>query len=201
MSGALELALGDLRESLGELRETVRPRVPDASALAAGYASQPQYTLRQGAIDKLTGERSPVTVEQGRGLVRVIDNIDKRVRGEEVAPLRMIVAGGPGTGKSVIIDGLRDHGGRCGWDIELRFRFSAPTGKAASLIGGNTLAVFAGNSQYGPKLDKLRKYWGDAWLLVIDEAFMVGLTDLGIAWANILTVIDDEDIDVVFVGR
>ena len=157
MSGALELALGDLRESLGELRETVRPRVPDASALAAGYASQLQYTLRQGAIDKLTGERSPVTVEQGRGLVRVIDNIDKRVRGEEVAPLRMIVAGGPGT--------------------------------------------VAGNSQYGPKLDKLRKYWGDAWLLVIDEAFMVGLTDLGIAWANILTVIDDEDIDVVFVGR
>ena len=177
-----------------------RPLVPDTSALAAGYASQLQYTLRKGAIDKNTGKRSPVTVEQGRGLTRMIDNIDKRVKGEKVEPLRMLVAGGPGTGKSVIIDGLRDHADRCGWDIEKRFRFSAPTGKAASLIGGNTLATYAGNSQYRPKIDKLRKYWGDAWLLVIDEVFMVGLTDMGISWTNILKIIDDEDIDVVFVG-
>ena len=175
----------------------VRPLVADPSV---GYASQLQYTLQCGAMDKNTGHRSPVTIEQGRGLCRMIENIDKRMRGEAVKPLRMLAAGGPGTGKSVLIDGFRDHAERCGWDVARRFRFSAPTGKAASLIGGNTLATFAGNKQYRPKVDKLRRHWGDVWLLIIDEVFMVDLTDMGIAWSNILKIIQDEDIDVVFVG-
>ena len=159
-----------------------------------------QRTLREGAIDKNTGARSPVTVEQGRGLCRMIENAAKRVQGEAVKPLRMIAFGPPGTGKSVLVDGFRDHARRCGWNIEDRFRFTAPTGKAAQLIGGNTLACLAGNAQYSITTDKLRKYWSTVWLLIIDEVFMVGLRDLGIAWTNVLKIIDDYNIDVVLVG-
>ena len=76
---------------------------------ASDYDKQLKYTLRFGAIDKNTGDRSALTHEGGRAIMLILSNSLKRARGERVKPLRLILSGKPGAGKSVVSDVARPH--------------------------------------------------------------------------------------------
>ena len=156
--------------------------------------------LRTGAVDKKTGERRPVLRKQGAAILAATRNLLLRAQGKRVkAPVRMILSGPPGTGKSVVIECVQELAAKLGFRRQC-INVAAPTGKAAALVRGNTLACLAGATTYTPRDHKLQTYWKDCHLLIIDEAYMVALANLGVAWGNLIRILDAEDIDLLLVG-
>ena len=158
-----------------------------------------QKTLQNGYMDKKTGDRHPVNMEQGRGVIAVVDVIHARLRGDKSSkPLRMVLCGPPGTGKSVVIEAVMWHAKRL--NSGERIRVAAPTGKAAALVRGNTLASVAGAQGYAITDAKLEPFWCGVWVMIIDEAFMVSLLNLGIALSYIWRILHQTELGLVFVG-
>ena len=156
--------------------------------------------LRTGAVDKKTGERRPVLHKQGAAILAAARNLLLRAQGKRIkVPVRMILSGPPGTGKSVVIECVQELSAKLGFSRQ-RVNVAAPTGKAAALVRGNTLHCLAGATTYTPREITLQTYWKDCYLLIIDEAFMVTLANLGVAWGNLIRILDAENIDLLFVG-
>lgn len=134
---------------------------------------------------------------QQRAVDIFIDHVDQLLQGLKPAPLRTIVFGEGGAGKSAIHSSIREA-------LEERrvphwLMSCAPTGMAASLIDGKTAHSIGGFSGFNsaasfnePLPDETRKRLGPVWkdvrILVIDEMSMIPKDFLATLSRNISSV-------------
>ncbi|KAF8287744.1 hypothetical protein DL93DRAFT_2045564, partial [Clavulina sp. PMI_390] len=121
---------------------------------------------------------------------RKFEEILNTQEGARPAPLRMCLTGPGGTGKTYVVNSLKElmkHYGRAH-----EIRFLAPTGGAAKLIGGQTIHSGLGISIAGNKSDReasdwdlratitpakkaeLTAEWKNVTFVLVDEVSMVG---------------------------
>ena len=99
-------------------------------------------------------------------------------------PLRLLLSGAGGTGKSRVINAIKDYFSQRGQ--EHRFRLASFTGVAAKNIGGSTLhaAMSFGKQKYQRKannsvrLNELKDAWEGVDFLFVDEYSMIGCSML-----------------------
>jgi hypothetical protein len=126
-------------------------------------------TLVQSMIEKYT-----LNVEQ----VRAFEIVAQHSTDGNADPLRMFIGGPGGTGKSRVIDALKDFFE--GRGEKRRFRLSSYTGVAARNISGMTLHAALGLRQKGERqktgksLRDIMAMWEGVDHLFIDEISMVG---------------------------
>lgn len=104
------------------------------------------------------------------------------------APLRMFLTGPGGTGKTHVVNAVKQVMKHYG--CEDRIRFLAPTGSAATLIDGTTIHTGlnikikkgSDDKSTSPMIElsvknklQVRKEWGQVYIVFIDEISMVGL--------------------------
>ena len=135
-----------------------------------------------------------MNVEQQRAYDIILSHLDQTLRNLSPPPLRLLVYGEGGTGKSVIIRSVTDAFAKRGC-LYLLIK-SSYTRIAASLIDGRTCHVLAqislGRSR---KLSsnskaKLMKMWQDAKYLIIDEYSMLSKSFLANLSKNISVAMD-----------
>ena len=94
-------------------------------------------------------ETSPPSSEQQAVLAAVVnrcivEHAEEAKDGRHSEPLRCILHGVPGAGKSQTLKWLQDFFlTACGWQADVRFAYLAPQNTQAALIDGQTLHHFA----------------------------------------------------------
>jgi hypothetical protein len=167
--------------------------VPDAAqaeaAPAAAYAGHADGEFDWPSIDALSPSQKAAALKIRCHLPA----------GSPPPPNPFYICGGPGTGKSYLIDHLRAICDTLGVGI----RTTAPAAVAAVPIGGQTLHSLVGlsgtlspdNFPPPPSTDamrELRAYFRGVRLLVIDEVSMVGTALLGCASRRLSQILDNE---------
>ena len=116
-------------------------------------------------------------------------HLGETLRGSDVPPLRMILYGEGGTGKSRVIQTITEAFAARG--VSHILMKAAYTGVAASLVGGKTTHVI-GSLSLGSKDDisdaakkKLQDFWRDIRYLIIDEYSMLSKSFLAALSRNI----------------
>ena len=144
-------------------------------------------TLMRGKVLD-TGEGVALNLEQGRAVKLVLEQQHKRAMGHKVSPLRVLIVGPPGTGKTVVIKAIARHLKAIGAPDPI---LTAWAGKAASNINGRTLASMASPMI---TMETMNARWQKTQLLVIDEVWSVSLEDLGSHLDHIYKANPDLDI-------
>ena len=139
-------------------------------------------TVRTGAPDKANGTDfgKPLNSKQACVVLRIIDRTMRRLRGENIDPLRGVVIGEPGVGKSVAITAVRRH--FASWGLGHIIAVAAYTGKAACQVNGCTIHSIKGGvrvSMNASSTQALEAVWAGILLLFIDEFSMVSPSLLG----------------------
>jgi hypothetical protein len=119
----------------------------------------------------------------------VSTHLERTLAKEKVAPLRLLIYGEGGTGKSRVIQSITERfrqAGKMGWLLK-----AAYTGVAASLIGGKTTHSIAlvsrtdGRPVSDETRSKLQEFWSPYRYLIIDEISMISKIFLAIIERNI----------------
>jgi PIF1-like helicase len=127
--------------------------------------------------------------DQKRAYEIIIWHLHQTLKQKKPPPLRMIIYGEGGTGKSKVIQTVTEAFKALGAGRMLVK--AAYTGTAASLIEGKTTHSIGKLSSRGSrnvsdeKRSKLQKFWADFNYLIIDEYSMIGKTFLGQLSRNI----------------
>ena len=142
----------------------------------------PEQSLNTVSVDKLN-------VEQKRAYDIITWHLDQTLQNKDIPPLRMIIYGEGGTGKSVVIQTVTQAFAACGRPYLLLK--ASYTGIAASLIDGKTCHTLAQISishrgVIGPEAKKkLHDMWQHARYLIIDEYSMLSRPFLATLSKNI----------------
>ena len=134
---------------------------------------------------------SMLKVDQHRAYDIVTGHLDQTLSGCELPPLRMLIHGKGGTGKSKVIQTITEYFAHRGV-IHVLLKM-AYTGVAASLINGKTTHTIAmvavgKNMTISDKLKaKLQQFWQHISYLIIDEMSMLAKRFLAILLCNIST--------------
>ena len=128
---------------------------------------------RQTAAPRVYTTTADPQLLQGKQL-RAYELVREHLEGSGSTPLRLIVSGTAGTGKSFLINCLRLL-------LNHKLRVAAPTGVAAFNVDGNTLHSLLSlptkgefKDLEGERLHKLQQSLADMEYLIIDEMSMVG---------------------------
>ena len=154
----------------------------DAQRLRTWEVGRPltlEDTFETGAPDRArkTPYGKPVKARQRDGIRLFLDAFMKSANGEspEVEPLRMIIVGEPGTGKTVAVNAIRRHIASHG--LEAKLRVGVYTGRGASLCSARTLHMLKGggisnrvSDSQGPRN---KAEWNGCVGFIIDEFSMV----------------------------
>jgi hypothetical protein len=143
----------------------------------------------EGALDRI--DVSHLKPDQARAYGIIKWHLDQTLNGADPPPLRMILYGEGGTGKSRVIQTVTDvFEARGSKHILVK---AAYTGVAASLIDGKTTHVIAGISLRSKGLikdeakKKLQEFWREVRYLIIDEFSMISRSFLATLSRNIAT--------------
>lgn len=126
--------------------------------------------------------------DQLRAFDIVAWHLEKTLQGSNPPPLRMIIHGEGGTGKSLVIQTITEHfTARGSRHLLLK---AAYTGVAASLIDGKTTHFIGMISLNGQPMSaetkaKLQRFWTDFTYLIIDEISMLSKTFFAVLSRNI----------------
>ena len=141
---------------------------------APSFMSQQQQMSREHVF---TTTADPDSL-QGKQ-VQVYTTVQQHYRSINPLPLRMIISGTAGTGKSYLIHCLRLL-------FQHQLRVTAPTGVAAFNIDGHTLhslLSLPARSEFkdleGERLNKLQQSFSEVRYIIINEMSMVGRKTLG----------------------
>ena len=166
--------------SIEPLRDTATATA-DFSPLSHVLASP------EDALDGL--DISHLRADQARAYGIIKWHLDQTLSGSTPPPLRMVLYGEGGTGKSRVIQTVTDaFEARGSKHILVK---AAYTGVAASLIDGKTTHVIAGISLHSKRSmkeeakKKLQEFWRDIRYLVIDEFSMISRSFLATLSRNI----------------
>ena len=113
-----------------------------------------------------------------------------KLKSQNSAPLRMLLTGPGGTGKTHIIKAVKEV--MCHYQMEYAIRFLAPTGSAAALIDGMTIHKGLGIKIKAKDKGKGNRAPGDT---TEDYAVVIGIknrTQLREEWRNVEIVLIDE---------
>ena len=118
---------------------------------------------------------------------------DDMCSGTQSEPLRMLIAGGPGVGKSYVIKAMRSLFDSLKWQQTQQYQFAAFQAVVADQIGGDTLHHSCGVS-YGSSNSGMQQKLQNCNLsllrwLIIDEISQVGAELLGQCETNMRTAI------------
>ena len=133
---------------------------------------------RQAAVQHVFTTSADPQNLQGKQM-QVYTTVHRHYTAVNSPPLRMIVSGTAGTGKSYLIHCLRLL-------LQHHLRVAAPTGVAAFNVDGHTLHSLLGlptrgdfKDLEGERLNKLQQSFSDIKCIIIDEMSMVGRKTLG----------------------
>jgi hypothetical protein len=163
---------------------------PDVVPLAAVDEAQ-VTTLPASAYPEMAltaAQVSELKADQLRAYEIIIWHLDATLAGREPPPLRMLLHGEGGTGKSKVIQTVTQafiERAVSHWLLK-----SAYTGIACSVIDGKTTHVIGGISVKGDQLSdegkaKLQRFWRHYRYLILDEVSMLGKSFLARLSRNI----------------
>ena len=145
------------------------------------YGLEPYQHLYLSLIEKFT-----LTDEQTLAFLLFADHHGRVMKGEKLPPLRMMLSGPGGAGKSQVFDALRTFYAALG-DSDL-LKITAPTGLAACNVGGSTIhseaslcvshASMLADTPNGEKnRTGLEQRWQGITTLICDEIYFLSLSD------------------------
>lgn len=154
-------------------------------------AAQPTILLQPTDSEQALPAVNPDSLkpDQLRAYSIVNWHLAETLRGAEVPPLRMVLYGEGGTGKSRVIQTITESFSACGAANMLMK--AAYTGVAASLINGKTthvigcLSLRSNGSVTDASKKKLQDFWRNIRYLIIDEYSMLSKTFLATLSRNI----------------
>ncbi|GLB44644.1 putative G-quadruplex DNA unwinding [Lyophyllum shimeji] len=162
--------------------ETPQPLPPSVSVFGSGAV--------QGEVSLPAVDPSRLREDQRRAYNIVVWHLNQTLAGRKPPPLRMILQGEGGTGKSRVIQTITEAFKARGASHMLLK--SAFTGVAASLIDGKTTHVIGGISLFGEEAKltneakaKLQEFWRNIRYLIIDEFSMLAKTFFALLSRNI----------------
>ena len=195
-SNLLQAAVDEKNNARGT---TPPPTSPEATAAVersllgdGGCGSLPPTVIPQGTGSEQAlpaVDRSSLKPDQLRAYNIVDWHLGEMLRGACPPPLRMILYGEGGTGKSRVIQTITELFTARG--VSRKLVKAAYTGVAASLVDGKTTHVIAGLSlgSKGSVTDaskkKLQDFWREVQYLIIDEYSMLSKTFLATLSRNI----------------
>ncbi|THH12700.1 hypothetical protein EW146_g7451 [Bondarzewia mesenterica] len=134
-----------------------------------------------GIIEDALSPANPdqLTEDQRRAFDIIVGHLDQTLAGQKPEPLRMIISGEGGTGKSKVIQSITEAFNRRGASNMLAK--GAYTGVAASLITGKTTHTLCMLSQRMEKMSqetkmRLEQEWDSRQYLIVDEYSMISKT-------------------------
>ena len=175
------LVCSNLQQSVEEQEETQQSTDWTAAAQLYPYLEEmPHFVTRAKANAQLQVAASTADPERLQGKQRLIyDVVSSHVPAEDPEPLRMIVSGTAGTGKSFLIHCLKTL-------FSDRLRVMAPTGVAAFNVGGFTMHSLLHlptrgefKALEGEQLQQLQQSFSGVDYLFIDEISMLGRKHFG----------------------
>lgn len=133
-------------------------------------------------------EPDMLNIDQRRAYDIITWHLDRTLAGQQPPPLRMLITGEGGTGKSKVIQSCTEYFRSKG--VQEMLMKCAYTGIAASLIEGKTCHAAASISRNNRTMSavakaKLQKMWQAVQYLIIDEFSMLGKTFLAKLSCNI----------------
>lgn len=190
------------------IRDTVPGTLHSNAFINSEQSSLPaRPTISTSSISSLSSPLTPQQIIENVGLqnslnheqwiaYRIIANTFLEHRAHDLnpasapkpTPLRMFLTGPGGTGKTHVVNAVKQVMKHYG--CEDRIRFLAPTGSAATLIDGTTIHTGlniviknkSADSTSKPLIElsvknkiQVRKEWGSVYIVFIDEISMVGL--------------------------
>jgi hypothetical protein len=147
-------------------RVTVQSMAPTAGY---AHADQPAKDRPDAAVIGAIKYEMDLNTEQERAFCIVAEHASY-----SKDQLLMYVAGVGGTGKSYVIQSIQEYFHAVGRSNELFL--GAPTGAAATVIGGSTLHSLLLINEFNPKkpfFGPLRDVWQDVNYLIVDEVSMI----------------------------
>ena len=146
------------------------------------------YSGSDGAL--LPVDRNALGKDQRQGYDIIVWHLDQVLKGRSPLPLRMILYGKGGTGKSKVIQTVTEAFKAKGCLFMLIK--TAYTGVVASLIDGKTTHVIGGISSFGDKRaltaeakSKLQAFWKHKRYIILDEYSMIAKDFFGLLSRNI----------------
>ena len=169
----------------------VAPTVQPLTLDTAVPTTQPTVLLQPADSEQALPAVNPDSLKPDQlRAYRIINwHLSKTLRGADIPPLRMVLYGEGGTGKSRVIQTITESFSACGAAHMLMK--AAYTGVAASLVNGKTTHIIASLSlgSNGSVTDaakkKLQDFWRNIRYLIIDEYSMLSKTFLATLSRNI----------------
>jgi hypothetical protein len=162
-----------------------RPRLPLQANAEAGVRQGPVPISESEMVEPVDNLMDQVIHEftLNTEQIRAFKIVAQHSTDRTAPPLRMYIGGPGGTGKSRVIDALKEFFKQRG--EERRLRLASYTGVAARNISGMTLHAALGMGQHGESTKKsgkalrdLMSMWDGVDYLFVDEVSMVGCTML-----------------------
>lgn len=187
-NGITSIGNADIDDLLVRQRDTdisIPRRLEDADVQSSGMFVDIGPTGGFAELGRLAASRFTLNDLQNMALQLVCRFLDKYIANPDSAGQHLQYVGGPGgTGKSRIVDALRDVFASRGQPQHIQV--TGTSGSAAAQIGGTTLHSACGldicrshNKQQAPLFSEAKKWlWKQKLVLVIDEVSMLGGTTL-----------------------
>jgi hypothetical protein len=180
-------------------------RVYDAVQLTAEVHGWIDAVIAKGGPDG-----SPLDADQARCVAAVLVNFEARRAGKSPKPLRALLTGEAGTGKSEVINTIlsyiRKREADDDEDFDDAVKVTSPSARAAQHIGACTLHSAVGTLT---RKTMQKTPWQNKRLWIHDECFMTGLKMLGRCRKMLAAVCgegdstlhtDEFDVDILFAG-